>query len=169
MGAIPSKKILILNILGVLKKYSDENHRLSIKQIGELLEKEYSQKADRKTIKSNLTKSVMNIDVPDIRQKESGVSGITYGLAFSSYMLDDAVLMMSELMPKLYELAAVEKTCDLLADEMERTRRRVNALENVMIPEMESTIKYITLKLADNERGTLARLMKIKDMMVENI
>lgn len=65
----------------------------------------------------------------------------------------------------MLELAQVEKTCDMLADEMERTRRRVNALEYVMIPEMERTIKYITMKLDDNERGNLTRLMKVKELM----
>ena len=74
-------------------------------------------------------------------------------------------MAMNDLMPKLYELASVEKTCDMLADEMERTRRRVNALEHVMIPEMEETIKYITMKLEDNERGNLTRLMKVKEIM----
>ena len=68
-------------------------------------------------------------------------------------------------MPKLYELAAVEKTCDMLSDEMERTRRRVNALEYVMIPEMQATIKYITAKLEDNERSNTIRLMKVKEIM----
>ena len=72
---------------------------------------------------------------------------------------------MEQLFPKLLELAQVEKTCDMLADEMERTRRRVNALEYVMIPEMERTIKYITMKLDDNERGNLTRLMKVKELM----
>ncbi|MFR1519463.1 MAG: V-type ATP synthase subunit D, partial [Clostridia bacterium] len=73
--------------------------------------------------------------------------------------------LMGELMPKLCELAYVEKTCDMLADEMERTRRRVNALEYVMIPEMKTNIKYISMKLADNELGNLTRLMKVKELM----
>lgn len=85
--------------------------------------------------------------------------------AFTSERLDEAVLSMEQLLPKLLELAQVEKTCDMLADEMERTRRRVNALEYVMIPEMENTIRYITMKLDDNERGNLTRLMKVKELM----
>ncbi|MGN0172240.1 MAG: V-type ATP synthase subunit D, partial [Acutalibacteraceae bacterium] len=69
------------------------------------------------------------------------------------------------LFPKLLELAEVEKTCNMLADEIEKTRRRVNALEHVMIPEMQETIHFITMKLEDNERGNTTRLMKVKDMM----
>ena len=112
-------------------------------------------------------KNVMSIKVPDIRQESSVIGGISYGFAFSSDKLDSAVLAMNELMPKLYELAAVEKACDMLADEMERTRRRVNALEYIMIPEMKATIKFITMKLEDNERSNTIRLMKIKDNMAK--
>lgn len=111
------------------------------------------------------TKNIMSVEVPDIMLRPQKGEGISYGFAFTSDKLDEAVLLMNELMPKLYELAAVEKACDMLADEMERTRRRVNALEYVMIPEMNSTIKYITMKLEDNERSNITRLMKIKDMM----
>ncbi len=110
--------------------------------------------------------SIMSMDVPQITLSEGKAgSGLPYGLAFSSEKLDQAVIDMGELMPKLLELAQCEKICDMLADEMERTRRRVNALEYVMIPEMKSTIKYITMKLEDNERGNLTRLMKVKEMM----
>ena len=72
---------------------------------------------------------------------------------------------LSELLPKLLELAEVEKTCNLLADEIEKTRRRVNALEYVMIPEVQESIKYITMKLEENDRASLVRLMKAKEMM----
>ena len=113
------------------------------------------------------TKNIMSVDVPSIGEMETTVGSLPYGFAFTSEKLDSAVLSMNELMPKLYELAAVEKTCDMLADEMERTRRRVNALEYVMIPEMQVTIKYITMKLEDNERGNLVRLMKVKEMMAK--
>ena len=68
-------------------------------------------------------------------------------------------------MPLLIELAEVEKTCNMLADEIEKTRRRVNALEHVMIPEMQALIKSITMKLEDNERGNITRLLKVKEMM----
>lgn len=110
-------------------------------------------------------KNIMSVEVPEIKLRPQKGEGISYGFAFTSDKLDEAVLLMNGLMPKLYELAAVEKACDMLADEMERTRRRVNALEYVMIPEMNTTIKYITMKLEDNERSNITRLMKIKDMM----
>lgn len=110
------------------------------------------------------TQNIMSVDVPVVDEYQAK-TGISYGFAFSSEKLDGAVIAMGTLMPKLYELASVEKTCDMLADEMERTRRRVNALEHVMIPEMQATIKTITMKLEDNERSTLTRLMKVKEMM----
>ncbi len=67
----------------------------------------------------------------------------------------------------MIRLAEIEKTCNMLADEIEKTRRRVNALEYVMIPDLEETIRYITMKLDENERGSLTRLMKVKDMIAE--
>lgn len=109
--------------------------------------------------------NIMSMKVPKIEVPETHGGEISYGFAFTSEKLDDAYLAINELMPKLYELAAVEKTCDMLSDEMERTRRRVNALEYVMIPQMQATIKYITAKLEDNERSNTIRLMKVKEIM----
>lgn len=111
------------------------------------------------------TGNIMSMKVPKITPAENTSGEISYGFAFTSEKLDDAYLAINELVPKLYELAAVEKTCDMLSDEMERTRRRVNALEYVMIPEMQATIKYITAKLEDNERSNTIRLMKVKEIM----
>ncbi len=111
-------------------------------------------------------KNIMSVLVPEISvdENEQGAS-IPYSTAFTSEYLDKATLDIQKLMPKLLELASVEKTCDMLADELEKTRRRVNALQYVMIAEMKESIKYITMKLEDNERGNLTRLMKVKDMM----
>lgn len=111
------------------------------------------------------TGNIMSMKVPKITPAKKTSGEISYGFAFTSEKLDDAYLAINELVPKLYELAAVEKTCDMLSDEMERTRRRVNALEYVMIPEMQATIKYITAKLEDNERSNTIRLMKVKEIM----
>lgn len=111
------------------------------------------------------TGNIMSMKVPKITPAGKTSGEISYGFAFTSDKLDDAYLAINELVPKLYELAAVEKTCDMLSDEMERTRRRVNALEYVMIPEMQATIKYITAKLEDNERSNTIRLMKVKEIM----
>jgi len=91
----------------------------------------------------------------------------SYGYAFTSSDLDDAVKKLADLLPDMLKLAQSEKSCQLLASEIEKTRRRVNALEHVLIPRMETDIKYITMKLDENERSSQVRLMKVKDMMLE--
>ncbi len=113
--------------------------------------------------------NVMSVDVPTIRFSgdEDADTEIPYAFTFTSSSLDNAVVELSALLPKLLELAEVEKTCNLLADEIEKTRRRVNALEYVMIPEMQTNIKFITMKLAENERTATVRLMKAKDIMAK--
>ncbi len=114
-------------------------------------------------------RNIMSVDVPTITYIGSDdAADLPYSFAFTSSELDNAVLDLASLLPKLIELAEVEKTCNLLADEIEKTRRRVNALEHVMIPEMQQAIRFITMKLDENERGNRTRLMKVKDMMVAN-
>ena len=81
--------------------------------------------------------------------------------------LDGAVKSLADVLPDMIRLAECEKACQLMAAEIEKTRRRVNALEHVIIPETEQSIKYITMKLDENERSTQIRLMKVKDMMLE--
>lgn len=88
-----------------------------------------------------------------------------YGPAHTPADLDAAIKTLSESLPDLLRLAEVEKAAELLAVEVEKTRRRVNALEYVLIPKLEETIKYITMKLDEAERGNLTRLMKIKSMV----
>ncbi|MEG1875574.1 MAG: V-type ATP synthase subunit D [Angelakisella sp.] len=112
--------------------------------------------------------NVMSVEVPVFRFSGSGgVDDITpYGFAYTSGELDDSVAALKEVLPLMLELAQMEKSAQLLAEEIEKTRRRVNALEYVQIPSLQETIKSITMKLDENERGNLARLMKIKDMMV---
>lgn len=75
---------------------------------------------------------------------------------------------LSEVLPALLELAEAEKATQLMASEIEKTRRRVNALEYVLIPDMQTKIKYIQMKLDENERSTQIRLMKVKDMVLED-
>ena len=116
-------------------------------------------------------KNIMSVNVPKYKPilKTAQDEGIySYGFAFTSGDLDAAVKSLSDIMPDMLRLAEVEKSCQLLSAEIEKTRRRVNALEHVMIPDYTDTIKYITMKLDENERSTTARLMKIKDMMLEN-
>ncbi|MCQ2362091.1 MAG: V-type ATP synthase subunit D [Acidaminococcaceae bacterium] len=113
--------------------------------------------------------NVMSVDVPTIRYtgQENKATNIPYAFTFTSSSLDNAVVELSDLLPKLLELAECEKTCNLLADEIEKTRRRVNALEYVMIPEMQENIKFITMKLEENDRASTVRLMKAKDMIAK--
>ncbi|MCQ2363221.1 MAG: V-type ATP synthase subunit D, partial [Acidaminococcaceae bacterium] len=112
--------------------------------------------------------NVMSVDVPTIRYTgQDKATDIPYAFTFTSSSLDNAVVELSELLPKLLELAECEKTCNLLADEIEKTRRRVNALEYVMIPEMQESIKFITMKLEENDRASTVRLMKAKDMIAK--
>ena len=114
-------------------------------------------------------RNVLSVHVPTITavQGSASESALPYGLAETSADLDDAIATLADLLPKLLQLAEVEKACDLLADEIEKTRRRVNALEYVMIPQFEETIRFITMKLDENERGSLTRLMKVKDMITQ--
>lgn len=115
-------------------------------------------------------KNIMSVDVPEFSFKttaENLADVFPYGFARTSGELDNAIGTLSALMPKLLELAAKEKETTLIAAELEKTRRRVNALEYVMIPRLEMTIRYITMKLDENERGNQTRLMKVKDMMLE--
>ncbi len=114
------------------------------------------------------SKNIMSVDVPVFDIKEGDVSELyPYSFAGVTSELDTSIASLSKLLPKLLKLAEVEKTCNMLADEIEKNRRRVNALEYVMIPQLEETIKYITMKLDENERGATTRLMKVKSMLEE--
>ncbi len=116
------------------------------------------------------TRNVMSVDIPvlDYKTRTPDENDIySYGFAFTSSDLDDAVKSLSDLLPDMLRLAEVEKSCELMASEIEKTRRRVNALEHVMIPQTQANIKYITMKLDENERSTQIRLMKVKDMMLK--
>ena len=114
-------------------------------------------------------KNVMSVMIPELeaRYKAAEDDIFSYGYAFTSTDMDEAIAALSHLLPKMVRLAEVEKSCQLLAAEIEKTRRRVNALEHVMIPDYEDTIRYITMKLDENERSTTTRLMKVKDMMLK--
>lgn len=115
-------------------------------------------------------RNVMSVNIPkftyDFRSADQS-SIYSYGLSFTSGDLDDAVKSLSDILPDMIRLAELERGCQLMASEIEKTRRRVNALEYVLIPQMRETIKYITMKLDENERGTQIRLMKVKDMVLE--
>lgn len=115
-------------------------------------------------------RNVMSVEVPvfHVTTRTPDTNDMfSYGFAFTSSDLDDAVQSLAQCLPDLLRLAEVEKSCQLMAAEIEKTRRRVNALEHVVIPQTQESIKYITMKLDENERSTQIRLMKVKDMVLE--
>ena len=114
--------------------------------------------------------NIMSVDVPQYQFKtksEDPGEIYPYGFAATSGELDDAVAALSQVFQDMLHLAEIEKTSQLLAEEIEKTRRRVNALEYVKIPEMQANIKYITMKLDENERANTIRLMKVKDLILK--
>ena len=126
----------------------------------------------RQSVELGLTfKNIMSVNVPQysFHTKNNDPSEIfPYGFAQTSGELDDALEKLAQVFQDMLELAEVEKTMQLLAEEIEKTRRRVNALEYVMIPELEGNIKYIAMKLEENENATKVRLLKVKEMVLQD-
>ena len=126
----------------------------------------------RQSVELGMTyKNIMSVNVPiySFRTKNDDPSEIyPYGFAQTSGELDDALEKLAVVFNDMLELAQVEKTMQLLAEEIEKTRRRVNALEYVMIPELETNIKYISMKLEENENATKVRLLKVKEMVLQD-
>lgn len=115
-------------------------------------------------------KNVMSVNTPvfEYKTRTADENDIySYGFAYTSSDLDGAVKSLADILPDMLRLAEVEKACQLMAAEIEKTRRRVNALEHVVIPDAQENIKYISMKLDENERSTQIRLMKVKDMLLE--
>ncbi len=112
-------------------------------------------------------KNIMSVNVPDISFEEAERTDIflPYGFLSTSAELDTSITALKDALPNMLMLAGVEKACDMLSNEIEKTRRRVNALEYVLIPQLQETIKYIVMKLDENERGNIIRLMKMKDII----
>lgn len=139
-------------------------------------------KMSRKAIKTSLMlpkqsieatiseKNIMSVDIPvfDTKTKTDNPYDVfSYGYAFTNGDLDSGILSLAEVLPDMMRLAEQENAAQLLAAEIEKTRRRVNALEHVLIPDTQETIRYIVMKLDENERSNTTRLMKIKDMMIK--
>lgn len=113
--------------------------------------------------------NIMSVMTPIYKiEKSSESDTFSYSFVSTSSDLDFALIMIQQLFEKMIELAQVEKSCQLLASEIEKTRRRVNALEYIMIPDLGETIKYIKMKLDENERGNRVRLMKVKEIVEKN-
>ncbi len=116
-------------------------------------------------------KNIMSVNVPQYSFRTSSADPgdiFPYGFAETSPELDTAMQSISRVFEDMLELAQVEKTMQLLAEEIEKTRRRVNALEYVMIPELEGNIKYLSMKLEENENSTKVRLLKVKEMVLQD-
>ena len=126
----------------------------------------------KQSVKLDVTyNNIMSVYVPVYKYSTQNTAAseiFPYGFAQTSGELDDALAAMAEVFNDMLELAQVEKTMQLLAGEIEKTRRRVNALEYVMIPDMQAKIKYISMKLEENDRSSTVRLMKVKDMVLQN-
>ncbi len=115
-------------------------------------------------------KNVMSVSVPSyhFRTRTEDSSDIfPYGYATTSGELDAAVESLGAVFQSMLKLAQIEKTAQLLAEEIEKTRRRVNALEYVVIPQTQENIRYISMKLDENDRSNTTRLMKVKDMLLK--
>lgn len=117
------------------------------------------------------TKNVMSVEVP-VFTFETGEAAAgdlyPYGFAGTSGELDTSIEKLSDVFPSMLKLAAMEKEANMLAEEIEKTRRRVNALEYVKIPQYQETIRYIQMKLDENERSTQTRLQKVKEMIAKD-
>ena len=126
----------------------------------------------RQSVELDMTyKNIMSVNVPryKFQTRNNDPSEIyPYGFAQTSGELDDALEKLEKVFRDMLEQAEVEKTMQLLAEEIEKTRRRVNALEDVMIPELEGNIKYISMKLEENENATKVRLLKVKEMVLQD-
>ena len=115
-------------------------------------------------------KNMMSVIVPSFAMNvvgDNASEGFNYGLAFTSGELDNSIRELNGILEDLLRMAELEKAAELLAEEIEKTRRRVNALEYIMMPQYLEAIKKIKMKLDENERGNTTRLMKVKDMMLK--
>ena len=125
----------------------------------------------KQSVELNMSfKNIMSVNVPvyEYKTRTDDESDIfPYGFAATSGELDDAVEALGQVFQRMLKLAQIEKTAQMLAEEIEKTRRRVNALEYVMIPQTQENIRYITMKLDENDRSTTTRLMKVKDMLLK--
>ena len=131
---------------------------------GEAIEEALAYPARPATVSVD-TQHVLSLKMPKLSLETSDTFDYPYGFMNTSAELDSAVAAFSEVLPMLIELAEVEKICNSLADEIEKTRRRVNALEYVMIPQFDEAIREIKMKLDENDRGNTTRLMKTKEML----
>ena len=150
------------DIANVLKKFSKAKTLLSSDEVKlAFAMPSYKAEIDFKV------KNELNIEVPDITLNQDIKKELPYSIIDFTSEVDETANMVIEIMPKLIKLAEIEKTMKLLSAEIEKAKRRVNALEFIVIPQCLETIKYIEMKLEENERGNITRLMKVKDIINE--
>ncbi len=151
------------DVVGVLSQFSVARSLMSLSDV-ELAFAMPSVSAEVECDTSNL----MSVAVPKLTLSENRSEGaLPYSYIDVTSEADYSVELVGKVLFKLVKLAEIEKSAQMLADEIEKGKRRVNALEYVMIPSLEETIKYITMKLEENERGSRTRLMKVKSMIAE--
>lgn len=110
------------------------------------------------------TKSIMNVLVPNITLEKNNEINLPYSFVDTNPLMDKLIEQVNNLMPSIIKLSSIEKTCQILAAQIEQTKRQVNSLENLTIPQLEETIKYITMKIDENERSSRIRQMKVKSL-----
>lgn len=166
MMLIRTNRELRMNIENELSKVSETFSKARLKMSYSGLMEALMVPAQDIVIETS-SRTIMNMQVPSLNVKTNDAIDITYGFAFTPCELDESVLKLSTLVDKMVKLAEIEKSCDMLAVEIEKTRRRVNAIEYVLIPDLEQNIHYITMKLEDNERSNIIRLMKSKEIIMK--
>lgn len=145
-----------------MKNFSVADALLNDKYIEELL----AVPKERVTL-DVIEKDVMSVKVPVMNfqhERDLADGPLEYGFLNSNDELDQSIKRFTKVLPKLLELTEIEKTCQLMAKEIEKTRRRVNALEYMTIPQLEETIYFIQMKLEENERAEVTRMIKVKNM-----
>lgn len=147
-------------VMQVLRQFSLARGSMSKKEI----ELAFSMPAVSLTLECT-TVNVLNLEIPKLHLEETRGEELPYSFAEVTSEADYAVAAAGKLVSRLLFLAEKEKATAMLAEEIERSKRRVNALEYVMIPDLEETIRYISQKLEENERASLTRLMKVKSML----
>jgi V/A-type H+-transporting ATPase subunit D len=163
MGLVGQIKELRLSVEGELEQAWKGFLVARAVGTGEVVEAAVSMPT-RKTAVEVTKVQIMNIVVPEFKLKTEGKLA-SYGLAATPAELDTSLVAMERVLGRMVELASKEKALELIGDEIEKTRRRVNALEYVLIPNLEETIRYISMKLSEMERGNLTRLMRVKEIL----
>ncbi|MBO4996577.1 MAG: V-type ATP synthase subunit D [Lachnospira sp.] len=151
----------------LLKDKRDELMRQFLQLVQETMElrKKVEDAIKQANVGFLVAKASMSLESLNVAFMGSGDDAKRYGYAFTSFDLDEAVERLTAIYPDMVNLARLEHRCEKLSAEIEKTRRRVNALEYVVIPDTEEQMRYISMKLDENERGTQTRLMKIKEQM----